>query len=60
MDLVAWRGKGGATTKLRRLDKTNRSAYRIECKQGSLLTLLVAFVGDKEGGIGKTRQTILK
>jgi hypothetical protein len=28
---------------------------RMQCKQGSLLTLRLARVGGKEGGIGKTR-----
>ena len=55
MDLVAWRDKGGGEPLRSFVDSTNRSAYRIECKQGSLLTLLVAYVGGKEGGIGKTR-----
>ncbi|RWR98188.1 Copper centre CuA [Cinnamomum micranthum f. kanehirae] len=54
MDLVAWRGEGGKQLRSF-VDSTSRFAYRIECKQGSLLTLLVACVGGKEGGIGKTR-----
>lgn len=58
MDLVAWRGKAKGGQLRSFLDSTNRSAYRIKYKQGSLLTLLVAYVGGKEGGIGKTRPYI--
>jgi len=49
MDLVAWRGKAKGGQLRSFVDSTNRSAYRIKCKQGSLLTLLVAYVGGKEG-----------
>ena len=42
MDLVAWRGKAKGGQLRSFLDSTNRSAYRIKYKQGSLLTLLVA------------------
>ncbi|KAK9191809.1 hypothetical protein WN943_020424 [Citrus x changshan-huyou] len=54
MDLVAWRGKAKGGQLRSFLDSTNRSAYRIKYKQGSLLTLLVAYVGGKEGGIGRS------
>lgn len=42
MDLVAWRGKAKGGQLRSFLDSTNRSAYRIKYKQGSLLTLPLA------------------